>query len=303
MQYSSYSLEQLNADYPKYEMLCNAFLRLAQDEETLEKLKEILYRGIWQQYSVSSNMERRNSPYIEIERRLGMARLLLSEPETFQFFVDHQVKFFHGTRANALPGILQYGLNSVNTLQEMGIAVETGESWSRIQGKRPFVSFSDVYDISENYSMILSKEGKAKSSFGVMIATSEEEIRKQKVVNIASDISEIGIYGGMPLESIQCICVPRSRVNFVRKMVGDRNIPVLAMPDPSEKFYFGREIFSQEKYEKFARMQKRNLGKVFGKEEIGELAITRTFQKIKSAFDKLQNIFLEGGEDRIGRRI
>lgn len=302
MEYSDYSLEQLKGDFPKYKFLCNAFFQLASDADTLEKLQSILYHGGWQNYSVSTGLERKDNPHIEAERRLGMARLLLAEPETFQFFVDHQINLFHGTNANALPGILQYGLNSVDALNNMGMSVETGETWSRIEGKRAFVSFSDVYDLSEGYSLLPPQKRKLFSSFEVMIGISEEEARKQRVVNVRSDLSEVGIYGGIPLESIQCICVPASRINFVKRMMKDSQIPVLAMPDPSEKFYLCEELFSQEKYERFAHRQEKRASKTFAREEVQQMAMSRSLLKIKEALEKYQSLFW-GGENKIERSI
>ncbi len=303
MEYSCYPLEQLMESYPAYEMLCDAFLNLARDKDTLEKLKGILYQGGWEGYGVSSHLDRKDNPHIEIQRRLGIARLLVSEPETFQFFVDHKVNLFHGTNANALPGIFQYGLNSVNALKELGLAVETGESWSRIRGERAFISLSDVYDTSEGYSMMTPQEKKGFLSFEVMVCTSEEEVRKHRIVRVSSDLSEVGVYGTLPVESICCICVPRRYLRFVRKLAGDSNIPILPMPNPKEKFYMIGEIFSEKKYEEFAHQREKEASLRFTKKELYQLANSRPIQAIKETLAKMGTIFMGEEEQQLGKRI
>jgi hypothetical protein len=91
---------------------------------------------------------------VEGQRRLSMAYLFVKNPSTFNTLAENKVNLFHGTNSTALPTILEYGLGSIDSSEKRGLDVQTGEQWSRINGKRSFVSLTDVLGIAEGYSTL-----------------------------------------------------------------------------------------------------------------------------------------------------
>lgn len=75
-----------------------------------------------------------------------MAYLLVNDRDTYEYLKENHINIFHGT--NAIPGIAKYGLQSVNKIIESKMKVRSGEAWSRIKGKRSFISVPDVLDIA-----------------------------------------------------------------------------------------------------------------------------------------------------------
>lgn len=144
---------------------------------------------------------------------------------------------FHGTNFNALPNILKYGMNSGAELEKKGIEVLTGEEWSRKAGQRDFISFTDVLGTAVEYSGIKpSKEFSKDTSFGILIGISTNDIKKMKTQRVQSDKREIGIMNNVPLEYIKVIAAPQSKVEFVRKLIGDNRIIVTTI-GTDELFY------------------------------------------------------------------
>ena len=180
----------------------------------------------------------KNNPTIEGKKRLNMAYLLLKNPEMVEIIEKTKGNFFHGTNANALPNILEYGLNSVNKSEENNIDVVTGEEWSRINGKRAFVSLTDCLDVAIEYADKNKCENISNSllNFGVIIGASFENMQNLNVTSIQSDISEIGVMGNLPLENIKYLAVPEDKVEFVKKMVGQKNIAVVGVTTDPQKY-------------------------------------------------------------------
>ena len=236
MKYSVYSYEQIMKD-PNYQKICNMFLSLSKDEETTRKLQSILYYGGYLDYSVSSNIMSKNSPSVERQNRISAAYLIIRNPETFNVLVQNKINLFHGTNANALPSIMKYGICSVDESNNRGDKLTTGEEWSRIGGKRDFVSFTDVLDIAEGYSSINPNQKNKDLSFSVVFGTTVADIENTVKAKVNSDIPEVGIYGKLPKESIKVIMVPSDKVNFVKKILND-DIQVVAIDDIEDRFYY-----------------------------------------------------------------
>ncbi len=278
-------------DYDKYREICECFFKLAKDLPTQLKLKEILYNGKVGNYTFTSVVPHKDNPSIERQRRISLAYLLINNPDTFDYFVQNNIKIFHGTNANALPNILKYGINSLNTLKNKGIPVLTGEEWSREPKGRNFVSFTDVLDISRDYAESLSNNGEEELSFPVVFGTSDLEIEHLKKVRALSDIPEIAIDDFLPKESIKCICVPFDKIDFVKKMVNNPNIPVLGMDNYQEKFYYTEEPFiyiSSSDFEKYREQKSKNSFK-FKTSEIESLAKTRGILRMKEFIKKMKS--------------
>ena len=109
--YSDYSFEGVMS-VPSYRKLCEEFLNLAPNAEIKSKLESILFKGGYKDFCVSSKIARDNIDF-EVNKRLDLASLLITNPETFDVLVENNINLFHGTNANALPSILKYGLNTV----------------------------------------------------------------------------------------------------------------------------------------------------------------------------------------------
>ncbi len=277
------NLQDLMLGDETYQKDCEEFFRLAKDDDTIQKLKGILYDGKIGNYQVCSYLSSKENVDIERKRRISMANLLIQNPDVFDFFVSNHINVFHGTNANALPGILKYGLNSGREMVEQGQPILTGEEWSRYYGPRPFVSFTDNLEVAENYSTIpASKKADKKLSYGVVICTTASEVQRVGTVHIVSDFPEIGVKTNYPLESIKCICVPKDKVNFVRKMVGDMEIPVLGM-DGLQQSYSKTQPFSFTDADTLAR--------------------SRSSLSIKSLIAKVGEIFLGKEEREVGRIV
>lgn len=202
------------------------------------KWNGILYEGGFSNFSVngSFNMERevlyKNNPTIESKKRLNMAYLLLTNPQMVEVIQKSCGYFLHGTNANALPSILRYGIISVDTSIENNIAVTTGEAWSRIDGKRNFVSLTDCLDVALSYANMEPYDNNSTNTllnFGVVIGASFEDMNGLRVSGVSSDISEIGVNGNLPVDHIKFLAVPVDKVEFVKKMVGQKNIEVVSM--------------------------------------------------------------------------
>ncbi len=277
MEYSDYSLDQLMS-YSGYKELCDMFLALAQDVETKEKLESVLYDGGYKNYKLSGDIGKDN-PFIDIQRRLGLAYLLLRNPETFNQIVDNNIIYFHGTSANALPGILKYGINSVDKSVEQGIEVTTGEEWSRARGKRDFVSFTDVLDIAEGYSSISPKE-ETELTFPIVFGTTKEDLMNSNIMRIHSDVPEVGVRDSFPTESISCVMVPSSKIEIIKKMVGPK-VRVLPIDDIQERFYYAYDsniYIDKDAYEQLKSSSTKKEENLSG---VKESVFSRTLKRIK----------------------
>lgn len=300
MAYSDYTLDQIKENLSNYQETCNIFLELAQDEKTKHKLEEILYQGGYNGFSLCSHLGNKDNPFLEGERRLAMAHLLIKNPETFDTFIKLQTNLFHGTNANVLPSILKYGLNSVDKSNEQNISVTTGETFSRIDGKRSFVSFTDIIDIAEGYSTIKSESGDESLSFEVIIGTTVNDVLDSGIYRISSDIPEVGVRNNLPLESIKVICVPSAKVDFVKKMIPNDTIQVLPIDGIGQRFYyiddFGHIEISPERLKELREnTYKQNFDKEFQQEELYRLTTKLTVTKIKSSIEKFKHLLSRKG--------
>ena len=294
-----FSIEQI-MESNNYNEVCKTFLSFAKDEVTLEKLKEILYYGKSNNYHFKSKFHCRDNPQIERLRRIDMASVFIRNPETFTFFEQNNINIFHGTNANSLPGILKYGMYSYESLIKEGIPVLTGEEWSRGRINRQFISFTDVLDVAEDYSFFSSKNGDENISFNVIIGVAENEMNKAKVTKIHSDVSEIGVMQHLPLKSISCICVPEDKVEFVKKMMINCQIPVLGMRDLNRKAYYIGEWEDVQILRELYESKHENSQK-FSFNETKEFFKSRSFSKMEAFIEKLKTIFKKGVEDEHGR--
>ena len=298
MQYSVYELDRIIDSCPGYDELYRHLLGLLKDEKRKTQLKQVLYDGGIGNYSLSSKITSHDNPTTEGRRRISMAYLLVRNPEVFDFLVENNINLFHGTNINALPSILEYGMNSLKESNRLGIYVSTGEKWSRMSDKRDYVSFTDVVEVAERYAGISPIE-EEKDSFEIIIGTTKEDIESERVCRVPSDVQEIGIRKNFPTEKIRVIAVPSDKVDVVKKMVGDKNIPVVGIDFLREKFFYQEDWGPIQIYEGAYQKIKE---KVFREEEIKELASTRFLTRIQKMMEKLSS-WRKKEEDSNDRKI
>lgn len=269
----------------------------------MDKIKKkwngILYEGGYGDFSVNSGIEGKDNPDIEIQRRLEAAYLLATNPKTYEILTENSVNLFHGTNANALPNILKYGMKSGAELEEKGIEVLTGEEWSRKGGQRSFISFTDVLGTAVEYSTIQpSKKSSKDTSFGILVGISTKDIKQMRTCHVQSDKREIGIMNSVPLEYIRVIAVPESKVDFVRKLIGDNSIIVTSI-GVDEMFYQTNPLsvaLNPEELEKLI-LRKKQPEVTFNAQQVKELAEGRKKSGILDIYKKIKSKIIGKGKE------
>ena len=141
----------------------------------------------------------------------------------------------------ALPGIINGGLKSFEKIKKDGEEIVSGEKWTMDYRSRNnsgnFISMSDDLETIFDYSMCNGSKNDGK--FGVVIGINQDAFKQLRTCRVHSDTTEVGIREHIPSELISFIGVPEDKVEFVRKMVGDKKIGVMPMPlDRRDKFYY-----------------------------------------------------------------
>lgn len=268
------------------------------------KLNGILYEGGFDGFSVDGtfHMERelsyKNNPSIESEKRVNMAYLLLTNPQMFNLIQKSGAYFFHGTNANALPSILKYGINSLDRSIENDIAVNTGEEWSRdmTNGKRNFISLTDDLALALSYTSDELNNNSINEllNFGVLIGCSFEDMSNIRTCSVVSDFPEVGIVGNLPLDHIKFLAVPEDKVQFVKKMVGKKDIEVISI-NTRDSF-----LLNDLDYKAFALEQEDKKVEVstpiystYSKDDIKPVVEKRRTFKIREIFESLKSKICE----------
>ena len=260
-----------------------------------KKWNGILYDGGYADFKV--NIEGiKNNPDIEAKKRLYFAYLLATNPEAFEIMFKDNIILLHGTNSNALPNILKYGMNSVDELEKMGINVLTGEAWSRQNGKRDFISFTDSLSTACGYA----SSGDSKGTFGILIGVSADSKEQLAITRIVgSDLPELTVKKNVPLEHIKMIAAPKSKVDYVRKLVEDSKINVVAV-DIEDPFYWPDQDYStMVTYLKNIKAKgKDNLksNRNFSVENVKEFACKRMFTIISNVYKKVKDKSNSKGE-------
>ena len=163
--------------------------------------------------------------------------------------------------------------------------MRSGEAWSRIKGKRSFISVTDVLDIAWRYMQIDHK------SFSAIICTSDEKMVEDniKICPVVSDFPEIGIRDELPLETIKCVLVPKDKVDYVKVLFSDTNIQVLGLSNIDTRyfrFFMGCQ-FNAEEYEKYKanRLEKKEEISKITEEDLKENASSRTRSKMQEIYN------------------
>lgn len=295
--YSNFSLEQI-MDVGGYDKVCQKLLELATDEENKERIKNILYEGGFDDFTINTTMLKDN-PYIEADKRAHFAYLLANHPDTFETMTKHNIILFHGTRIEALPSILKYGMNSVNASTREGIEITTGEKWSRIDGKRDFISFTNSIGTAISYALAGSDDEDNKSKeFGVVIGMSTESLEHLTTCTVYSDTPEVGIKDHIPTEHIKMLAVPPDKVEFVKKLVG--NLPIEVMPMNIEAPCYGMDIFEMARtleIDKEKRITETKSTPEYKQDDVKKMAKGRSLSRLLGWITKLTEKTVDGGKE------
>jgi len=242
VQYSNFTYEEIKNSIANYEVTCRLLIRLAKDEDTKIKMQEILLNGGYNGFNIHSSLTSKNNPLIEAQRRLSYAYLALRNPKTFDTVVENNINLYHGTKATNLRSILKHGLCTIDESSKQGISINTGEEWSRVNGTRDFISFTDIPDIAEGYASI-HEDPNDPLSFEMIIGITEEDAIKSKICPIGSDIPEIGIKNTIPPENIRTIFVPTEKLELTKSMLENTGIKVCSVDESKGKFYYFDDMF------------------------------------------------------------
>ena len=264
-----------------------SFYDFAQDDNMKTELDKILKEGKTGNNGLSAHFLRKDNPRIEAQRRISMAYLLVNDRDTYEYLKENYINIFHGTNANALVGIAKYGLQSVDKIIESKREVRSGEAWSRIKGKRSFISVTDVFDIAWNYMQIDPK------SFSAIICTSDEKMGEDniKTCPVSSDVSEIGIRDELPLGTIKCVLVPKDKVDYVKVLFSDTNIQVLGLSNIDTRYFWFDDFmgcqFNAGEYEKYKanRLEEKEKISKVTEEDLKENASSRTRSKMQEIYN------------------
>lgn len=264
-----------------------SFYELAKDSYTKDELNAILDNGKIGNKFLKSHYHCIDSPKIETERRISMAYLLINDRDTYEYLKENHINIFHGTSANAIPGIAKYGLRSVSEIKEANEEILSGEASTRINGERNFISVTDVLDVAWNYMEIDTR------SFPVIVGTSEEEMQKNDVWTcfVGSDVSEIGIEKQLPLKAIKCVMVPRDKVDYVKVLFSNTDIQVLGLSNINTRYFdfddFMGYKFNPKKYEiyKENRLKEKEKISKITEEDLKKNASSRTRSKMQEIYN------------------
>lgn len=264
-----------------------SFYDFAQDDNMKTELDKILKEGKIGNNGLGAHFSCTDNSRIEAQRRTSMAYLLVNDRDTYEYLKENHINIFHGTNANALVGIAKYGLQSVDKIIESKREVRSGETWSRIKGKRSFISVTDVFDIAWNYMQIDPK------SFPAIICTSDEKMVEDNIKTclVSSDVSEIGIQDELPLVTIKCVLVPKDKVDHVKALFSDTDIQVLGLSNIDTRYFWFDDFmgcqFNAGEYEKYKANrleEKEEISKVT-EEDLKENASSRTISKIQEMYN------------------
>lgn len=286
-----YSLDRLIDECHNYQTICNLFFELVHNDRDRSKLEEILFNGKYNDFCFNSGISSNDNPFREAQRRIEMAYLFITNPQTFDILISQKVCLFHGTNGNAISSILKYGLNSGLESERQGIKVSTGEQWSRVGGKqRNFVSFTDVLDVAYFYSSIGSSD--SNFDFEVVIGTTVDDAKKAGITTVFSDTPEIGIKNKLSLDSIKVIGVPSDKVDFVSSLLPNSLIKVVAIDCIRDRFFYMNDFTNNVNiyYEDFNKLKeslaKPKKSKVFKLDELKKMMIKRFLLKFKKIKNK-----------------
>lgn len=230
-------------------------LELAPNEEIRDNILKLMLYGKIDNYNPMSGLQKENENF-DISRRLGIAYLMINNPETFDYIRDNNIMFYHGTNSKAFEKIINSGaIKPMKVLKDEGITVESGERWSRIPGKpRSFISFTDIIHDAEEYSTLHTND----EVFSVVIGITMDTVEKLPHFRGISYLSEISVEAEIPVSEIKIVMVPTERIEYVSSILPE-HIKVLGMDNLEYKFYYIDYPAPIEAYIQYFNMLKEKL--------------------------------------------
>lgn len=278
---------------PYFDQMYNTILSFIDDDNLKSEMSQFLKNGYLGNY-VPHGFTGRDDMYFEFSRRFSLALLMISNKETFDFIKNNNITYFHGTNANALPGIKKDGLKSLTSIINSGGISNTGEEWSRFTGRRDFISFTDVLNIATTYSQISSKTNISDANtynFPVIFGITSECMRESDPRAIQSSLQEVGAFKDVPLDKISVVMVPSDKVGFVKKILGDT---IKVMPNDikyDDYFYYLNDMMSIDYSESNFENFKNHLNQKSKNIDANTLAKKCKLSEVKKAIKQFEQLF------------
>lgn len=215
--------------------IATKYIEIAPTEKAQEAVSDIILKGSYKGLKFDTGECTPNNPRVETARRLAMANLYVTNPETVETLAQDGISLFHGTRSDNLESIIQNGLMSAKEIEKQGGKVTTGEYGDMktiMEEGHDFISFTDNFDDAYTYT------GPPKGdSFGVIVGTTKKAIDASRKLPVHSDIVEVGVKDKFDGEMV--LLVPGSKLDYVKGLVGKKDIKVLSMEGYENKGYRG----------------------------------------------------------------
>ena len=262
-------------------MNCQNYFGKIEDKDYRKKLEEMFCTGKYDDYdlydvfrfSKSDHTGMRVDGWKEFERRKSFLEFAVKNPEAFKQIVENDIAFFHGTDINALPGILQNGIMCEDSLIKNGIKITTGEKSTRRDWcPREFVSLSEDYDIALKYATKgCYDEQPGITPFGIIIGLSSKDLSDLYTCDVKTYLPEVGVVDRVPESKIKTIFVPKDKVEFISRLIGDRPISVAGLEELTPEITINKgnlkDLAEGRRMSKIQALAGRIKDKFFGKQD------------------------------------
>ena len=278
--------------------LTECFIELAETDVQRDAIEQIMKTGEYNGFKLNSMLSNKNyDENIEIERRIDFAEMVLHDEQLFFYLVNNGINVFHGTEIGALQTILSKGLMSSTQLKENEIQLNTGEENGKnnILGlqdeKRTFVSLTDHFDTaatkyakfpfeeSVEYSKkLFGKDLSDNDGIPILVCFNGNDIKEkysESIVNVKSDLTEIGIESSINPADIKCVITSYDKIDYVKSIASQYGIDVLG--------YDNNDKFKKRFYDREGKFYSSNL-------EVDEKEFERTKERIKLKKDSQNNL-------------
>ncbi len=276
----------------KHKRLTECFIELAETGIQKDAIEQIMKNGEYNGFKLNSMLSNKNyDENIERKRRIDFAEMVLHDENLFFYLVNNGINVFHGTGIGALQTILSNGLMSSTQLNEEKIQLNTGEEKNseRIYSilglqdkKRTFVSLTDYFDTATKYAHFdceeeieyfkknYGKDTRNDKDIPILICFNGNDIKQkysESLINIKSDLCEIGITSSISPTDIKCIITSYDKIEYVKSIASQYEIDVLGYDD--------NDKFEKRFYDKEGKFYSSNM-------EIDEREFERTRERLKA---------------------
>lgn len=286
-------------DRTNYDEFCELVASLSNDPAKKDEINQILKTGHIDNYTPRGFLGRDDED-IEFNRRLWTALLIATNYDTFNYIKNNNILYFHGTNANAIPGIRYSGVRPLTNIINSGQTINTGETWSRFDGRRDFISFTDDLSLATGYSSLkptINNPYEDMYNFPIVIGMTKSNVISSDARPIHSDRQEVGLYRDVPLEKISVILVPSDKLDFVRKIFNG-TVTVLPYDVKShDKFCYlnGPEV--KIYHDQFESFKESLIARTKSINTVDDVVKKRKASGIMGAINKFKGLF--GKEDSV----